>query len=179
MCTMSSSRARLPITTLSRTKSPSRRRSAGYWIRAWSPVVAAVCVIVIESTAAFGADHTSGPLRWIWEHLFGRVSDTRWALLHHHLRKTGHFLGYGIMGLLWLRAWWMSLPRAAFLLDSLLALAGTAIVASLDEFHQSFLPNRTGISSDVLLDCSGAAVLVLLYLLLRSLKPTRRYDEGA
>jgi VanZ family protein len=128
---------------------------------------------VIESTADFGADHTSGPLRWIWEHLFGPVSNARWALLHHHVRKTGHFLGYGTMGLLWLRAWWMTLPKAALLLDAALALVGTAAVASLDEYHQSFLPNRTGIPADVLLDCSGAAVLVLLYFLLRTLRPRR------
>jgi VanZ family protein len=133
----------------------------------------AICVIVVESTADLGADHTSGPLRWIWEHIFGHVTNARWDLLHHHIRKTGHFLGYGTMGLLWLRAWWMSLPRAAFLLNAALALVGTAAVASLDEYHQSFLPNRTGIPSDVLLDCSGALVLVLLYLLLRSLRPRR------
>jgi len=133
----------------------------------------AVCVIAIESTADVGADQTSGPLRWVWEPIFGHVTNSRWDLLHHHIRKTGHFLGYGTMGLLWLRAWWMTLPRAAFLLNAALALVGTAAVASLDEFHQSFLPNRTGISSDVLLDCSGAAVLVLLYLLLRSLRPRR------
>jgi VanZ family protein len=158
---------------LNRTAPQTRRRSSGYWISAWWPVAAAICVIVIESTADFGADHTSGPLRWIWEHLFGPVSNARWALLHHHVRKTGHFLGYGTMGLLWLRAWWMTLPKAALLLDAALALVGTAAVASLDEYHQSFLPNRTGIPSDVLLDCSGAAVLVLLYFLLRTLRLRR------
>jgi len=164
---------------LSKSRSQTRRRSTGYWISAWLPVIVAVCVIVTESTVEFGADHTSRPLRWIWEHVFGHVSNARWAILHHHLRKTGHFLGYGTMGLLWLRAFWMSLPRAAFLLNALLAVVGTAIVASLDEYHQSFLPNRTGIPSDVLLDCSGAVVLVLLYLLLRSLGPRKPFDESA
>jgi VanZ family protein len=164
---------------LSKTNARTRRRSAVYWISAWGPVIAAVFVIAIESTADFGADHTNRPLRWLWEHLFGHVTNARWAMLHHHLRKAGHFLGYGTMGLLWLRAWWMSLPKAAFLLDALLALIGTAAVASLDEFHQSFLPNRTGIPSDVLLDCSGAVALVLLYFLLRSLRPRRRFDEAA
>ncbi|MBS1801742.1 MAG: VanZ family protein [Acidobacteria bacterium] len=142
------------------------------------PVVLAVCFIAVESTSILGADHTNGPLRWTWEHLFGHVSNARWAVLHHHIRKTGHFLGYGTMGLLWLRAWWMSLPRAAFFLNAVLALAGTAAVASLDELHQSLLPNRTGLSSDVLLDCSGAVVLLLLYLLLRNLGPSRKLDRG-
>lgn len=116
----------------------------------------------MESTALLGADHTSSPLRWLWEHIFGQVTDQRWEMLHHYIRKTGHFVGYGTMGLLWLRAWWMSLPRAGFLLDAILALLGTAMVASADEFHQSFLPNRTGVPSDVLLDCCGAVVLTLL-----------------
>jgi VanZ family protein len=137
-----------------------------------------VCVIAVESTAEFGADQTNRPLRWMWEHLFGHVSNARWAILHHHIRKTGHFLGYGTMGLLWLRAWWMSLPRAAFFLNAVLALVGTAAVASLDELHQSLLPNRTGLSSDVLLDCSGAIVLLLLYLLVRSLGSRKTFDEG-
>ena len=145
-----------------------------FWIRAWLPVLLAVCVIAVESTADFGADHTSGPLRWVWEHLFGQVSDQHWELFHHFIRKSGHFLGYGTMGLLWLRAWWMSLPRAGFLLNATLALLGTALVASADEFHQSFLPNRTGVPSDVLLDCCGAVVLLLLtYVFLRLLAPRR------
>lgn len=133
-----------------------------------------ICVIVLESTAWFGADNTSGPLRTVWEHIFGNVSDARWMVLHHYIRKTGHFFGYGTMGLLWLRAWWMTLPRAGFLLDATLALLGTAIVASSDEFHQSFLPNRTGIPSDVLLDCCGAIVLLLIvYLIVRISSPKR------
>lgn len=166
-------------TTLSNADQQVRRRSAAYWIRAWWPVAAAVCVIVIESTAEFGADHTSGPLRWVWEHILGPVTDARWELLHHYIRKTGHFVGYGTMGLLWLRAWWMTLPRAAFALDALLALLGTAAVASLDELHQSFLPNRTGVPSDVLLDCSGAAVLVLLYILVRYFRSRKSAEEPA
>ena len=78
------------------------------------------------------------------------------------------------MGVLWLRAWWMTLPHASFLLDAVLALLGTALVASSDEFHQSFLPNRTGVPSDVLLDCCGAVVLLLLaYLFIRLRWPKR------
>jgi VanZ family protein len=137
-------------------------------------VAAGICVIAVESTAFFGSDHTDGPLRWMWERLFGDVTDARWLILHHHIRKTGHFLGYGTMGLLWLRAWRMSLPSANVLLDAVLALVGTAVVASADELHQSFLPNRTGMSSDVLLDCSGAfALLLLAYAAIRVASPKR------
>ena len=150
------------------------RRSILYWLRAWLPVAAAIGVIAMESTAYFGADRTSGPLRWLFEALFGPVTKAHWETLHHYIRKSGHFLGYGTMGLLWLRAWWMSLPRSGFILDATLALLGTAIVASSDEFHQSFLPNRTGVPSDVLLDCCGAITLQLIvYICLRLLWPKR------
>ena len=138
-----------------------------------------VCVIALESTTLFGAEHTSGPLRWVWEHIFGQVTNERWEFLHHIIRKTGHFIGYGTMGLLWLRAWWMSLPRAGFLLDATLALLGTAMVASADEFHQSFLPNRTGVPSDVLLDCCGAIVLQLLAYLFMRIRSPRRLARAA
>jgi VanZ family protein len=155
------------------------RRSTLFWIGAWLPVFLGICVIAVESSASFGADYTSGPLRWIWEHLFGQVSDERWQVFHHLIRKTGHFVGYGTMGVLWLRAWWLSLPRAGFLLNAALALLGTALVASTDEFHQSFLPNRTGVPSDVLLDCSGAVVLLLVAYLCIRLRYPKRITKAA
>jgi len=48
----------------------------------------------------------------------------------------------------------------------------TVLVASLDEWHQSFIPSRTGTWHDVVLD--GAAAVgaqILLYLLLRGWRP--------
>jgi VanZ family protein len=148
-------------------------------MRAWWPVLLGICVIATESTAYFGADHTSGPLRWVWEHIFGRASNESWELFHHLIRKSGHFVGYGTLGLLWLRAWWLSLPRAGFLLSAMLAILGTALVASADEFHQSFLPNRTGVPSDVLLDSCGAVVLVLLTYLFVRLRWPKRLERDA
>jgi VanZ family protein len=141
--------------------------------------VAGICVIALESTSFLGSDHTTGPLRWVWEHLFGQVTDQSWEMLHHYIRKSGHFIGYGTMGVLWLRAWRMSLPRAGLLLDAVLALLGTAVVASSDEFHQSFLPNRTGVSADVLLDCCGAIVLLLLAYLFIRMRLSKRLSRAA
>ena len=149
-------------------------RGLRYWLSAWLPVLFGISVIVLESTAWFGADHTSRALRLIFEALFGRVTDTRWGVIHHYIRKSGHFIGYGLIGLAWLRAWWMTLPHSRFLTDATLALFGTALVASCDEWHQTFLPNRTGTPWDVLLDCCGAFTLQLfVYLFLRGFRPRR------
>ena len=151
----------------------------GRYASAWWPVVVAILVIAVESTEAFGADHTSGPLRAAYQAIFGAVTDARWEVVHHHIRKTGHFVGYGIMGLAWLRAWWMTLPHARFRVDAALALLGTALVASADEYHQSFLPNRTSSPWDVLLDCSGAIVLQLVvYLFMRIVRPKHAPDQA-
>jgi VanZ family protein len=150
----------------------SKARGLKYWISAWLPVVLGIALIVLESTELFGADHTSSPLRWLYELLFGHVSNARWGIIHHLIRKSGHFLGYGFIGLAWLRAWWMTLLRSRFLHDAFLALLGTALLASWDEWHQGFLPNRTGSVSDVLLDCCGAITLELIvYIAMRQWKP--------
>jgi len=156
----------------------SSRRGLKFWLSVWLPVAAGIVFIMMESTETFGSDHTSHPLRWLWEAIFGPVSAAGWETIHRAMRKTGHFAGYGFIGLAWLRAWWMTLPRSRFLEDTFLALLGTSLVASLDELHQSYLPNRTGSPWDVLLDCCGALALQLaVYIYLRTKAPKQLARE--
>ena len=164
----------MPVSAVSNQKGAPTRQGILYWLSAWLPVAIGIGIIVLESTELFGASHTTGPLRWLYETIFGVVSNARWDVIHHLIRKCGHFFGYGALGLLWLRAWWMTLPHSRFLQDTLLALLGSSLVASLDEWHQSYLPNRTGSAWDVLLDCLGAiALLLLAYFYLRIFRPKR------
>jgi VanZ family protein len=150
------------------------RRGPRFWINTWWPVALMVTLIAISSSSTFGADHTSGPLRWLWQSIFGPVTASKWRLIHLGIRKTGHFLGYGTLGLTWLRAWWLTFPRSRFLADAVLAVLGTAMIASSDEFHQTFLPNRGGSPWDVLLDCCGAVFMCLLvYTIVRLARPKK------
>jgi VanZ family protein len=132
-----------------------------------------IAVICTESTNAFSSLNTSSLLRPILQRWFGPIQDSSWELYHHYLRKTGHFIGYGLVAFTFLRAWLHTLDRSAIssllewrIKSSLFAILSTAIVASCDEFHQSFIPSRTGSPLDVLLDTAGACALCLLVWLL-------------
>ncbi len=149
--------------------------SGAHWLRVWWPAVLACVVIVLESTRTMGANNTSRWLRPFFEALLGRMSDEHWEPLHHILRKSGHFLGYGSLCLTFVRGWLLTLGRT---LKGTIArwrwsgtwrgVASCASVASCDELHQRFLPNRTGLFSDVVLDtCGGIAMCGLAWVLLR------------
>jgi VanZ family protein len=140
-----------------------------WWLKVWGPVAIAIAVICTESTSTFSAQNTSAWLRPVFERWFGVMQDGTWEVFHHLLRKSGHFVGYGTVGLTFLRAWLHTLGRRGpsallswRLESSVLAILSTAIVASGDEIHQTFLPSRTGTPVDVLLDTTGACVMCLL-----------------
>jgi VanZ family protein len=146
-----------------------QRISGAGQILVWLPALLAVAAIAIESQPDMGSDHTTSFFRPLVEAVFGVMSDPRWNLVHHLIRKTGHFLGYGTVCLTFLRAWLLTFAtRPDLSLDTwrlrsaVTAILSTAAVASLDEWHQTTLPNRTGQVSDVLLDTCGATVMVLL-----------------
>jgi VanZ family protein len=154
-----------------------------WWLKVWVPVAVAIAVIAVESTNTFSAQNTSSWLRPIFQRWFGPISDSSWDLFHHLLRKSGHFVGYGTVAFTFLRAWLYTLAcrgpmgLLAWRIESaILAVFSTAIVASCDEFHQSFLPSRTGTPVDVLLDTSGACTLCLLIWLICWSKRTGAQD---
>ena len=135
------------------------------WLAVWLPVVVAVLLIAGESTDTMSANHTSGWLRPLFERVFGRFTDAVWGVLHHYARKTGHFVGYGMVCLTLVRAWLLTLARRVGLAAGQwrwegngMGVASTALVASLDEWHQTFIPSRTGMVSDVGLDTLGGLV---------------------
>ena len=54
------------------------------------------------------------------------------------------------------------------------ALGITFLYACSDEFHQRFIPGRCGCFRDVLIDCSGALALTLLFLFILYVKHSRQ-----
>jgi VanZ family protein len=158
-------------------------RGTRFYLSAWLPVVIAIGCIAAESQPIFGADHTSGPLQHIVEWFTGPLTQPQWWKLHLIIRKCGHFTGYGLVSLTWFRAVWMTYRTerrrgTRKIVAHLLAMLGTLLVASADEFHQTFLPNRTGTPVDVLIDCTGA-LLVQLVIFLVMLRYFRGDSKGS
>ncbi|HEX7333803.1 MAG TPA: VanZ family protein [Pyrinomonadaceae bacterium] len=125
------------------------------------PLVAWLAFISYASSGSFSASNTSriiGPLV-LW--LFPNTSMETLATIHFITRKVAHFTEYAILGFLAARAFRTS-PRPAisqrwFLISAAL-IVGFAL---LDEYHQSFVPNRTGTIYDSFIDMAGGLTALI------------------
>jgi VanZ family protein len=130
----------------------------------WLPVLLWLGVLIFESTDLMSSQHTGGLLHRLVTRIFGHINVARFEEFHHVLRKTGHFLGYGMLCLLLFRALRDTFTGTIRRWTGL-AIALTFLVASMDEIHQRFIPSRGGHFQDVLLDTAGAACLQVIVLL--------------
>jgi VanZ family protein len=126
------------------------------WLARWWPAIAWAVVISTFSTGAFTAENTGRIIIPFLHWLFPHASANSLLLMHHIVRKCGHFAEYFILSLLILRGirGGRREMRLAWVFAAIVLVAG---YASLDEFHQSFVPGRTAAVSDVLLDTTGGA----------------------
>jgi VanZ family protein len=127
----------------------------------WWPAIVWGIVISTFSTAAFTSENTSRIIIPALHWLLPQTPTETLAVIHHYIRKSGHLTEYFILSLLLLRG--IRGDRRGLRLGwTLLAIAIVFCYASLDEFHQSFVPGRTPAFSDVLLDtCGGAAAQIV------------------
>jgi uncharacterized membrane protein YecN with MAPEG domain len=127
------------------------------WLARLWPVLVWAIVISLFSTGLFTDEHTSKVIIPILHWLFPKASYHALLLMHHYIRKSAHFTEYFIFSLLILRA--IRAGRQDTRLTwALLAIIIVAGYAALDEFHQSFVPGRTPLVTDVLLDTTGGTV---------------------
>jgi VanZ family protein len=135
-----------------------------------------VCFVLFASTASFSASNTSRIIRPLLTWLFPGISEASLNEVHFLIRKTAHFTEYALLALLAVRAFRTSRRAALGRVWWLVAFALVACVSLLDEYHQSFLPSRTGTIYDSLLDMTGGATaLACAALWLRR----RRRESGA
>jgi VanZ family protein len=126
------------------------------------PLLVWLAFISYASSDSFSAGNTSrfiGPLiRW----LFPNVSSDTLLIVHLVTRKLAHFTEYAVLGFLAARAFRTS-PRPA--ISSrwfLISLTMIVVYALADEYHQSFVPTRTGSIYDSLIDIAGGLTALLI-----------------
>lgn len=166
---------------LSFTSRPSRPEPR--W-KAWLAAGLWLGLIVIESSNSLSSENTSRFLYPILHFLLG-LDPFQFLDWHFYLRKSGHVIGYAVMSALFYRAWRVTIPVRGTprwsIVWARIAFFMTTLVASLDEWHQSFLPSRTGRVYDILLDSTAAlGAQVLICLLLkgwRRAEPNPRDDD--
>ncbi len=137
-------------------------------LKAWIAAILWLIVISIESTTYLSSSNTSRFLYPLLHYLFG-IDYAAFEPWHVVIRKSGHVFGYGLLCILLFRAWSETLPSATgakwTIRWATIAVVGTALAASLDEWHQSFIPTRTGTVRDVILDTSAAIAAQLALVL--------------
>ncbi len=131
-------------------------------LRYWLPPLLWTGVILLASSDFLSAAHSAPWLQTIVTAILGHaLPEEQFNVLHFVLRKASHLTEYAILGALLFRALradgqrWNVRWSAA-------AVAIAAVVASIDEWHQAFVPSRTGAFSDVLLDTAGATLAQIL-----------------
>ena len=108
-----------------------------YWRIA---LIAWMILIFIASSSLLSSDNTEEFL----------VYD----VLNYIIRKFAHITEYAILVFLWFRSLWTKPKR--FIQCLLWSVVLSILYAASDEWHQSFVPNRLGIWTDVVWDTIGA-----------------------
>ncbi len=144
------------------TTSLTQRQPAAKFVGRYLPLVVWLLFISFASADSFSASNTSrfvGPLI-LW--LFPNTSPETLAQIHLIIRKAAHFTEYAILGYLAARAFRTS-PRPALQHHWFLAsLVLVVLYALLDEYHQSFVPSRTGSIFDSLIDMAGGLTALII-----------------
>jgi VanZ family protein len=146
-----------------------------FYFQVWFPVLCGLTLICLESTPMMGGSNTGRLLTSIWPKILGQANTPFFGVVHHLLRKIGHFTGYGTLGLFLLKAWHRSVRTYMKMFGSqlmfaasILSVSFTFLIGSLDEWHQSFIPGRTSTCTDVLIDTSGALLFNIIFWTMRA-----------
>ena len=139
------------------------------FLKFWLPVLLWMTLIFSASADAHSYEHSSRFLVPFLQWLFPQMSPAHIEDIHHAIRKCCHLTEYAILALLVWRALHQS--KTGLPAWSWPKVGGTLLVvflyAATDEYHQSFVPTRTALVSDVFIDTAGGAIGLLAFWLFR------------
>jgi len=126
-------------------------------IRYWLPAAIWSVVLLVMSGRAGSATLTFHILQWILP-----PGNPMFDAVHLLLRKLGHLLAYGLLGALDFRAVRGARPGWTVRWSGW-AITLAVAIAAIDEGHQTIVPGRTGLLSDVVIDACGASIAQVFY----------------
>jgi len=131
------------------------------FLKYWLPTIVWMVLIFSASADSHSSEHTSRIIIPLLHWLFPHISDQNAEEIHHLIRKCAHLTEYAFLALLVRRTLNHTL-RPGLPPWSWRLFAGVVgivfLYASSDEFHQAFVPTRTPLFSDVLIDTSGGII---------------------
>jgi len=151
-------------------------RNSSNWrsrVKRYGPLVFWIGLVFFFSSGEASAAQTSRIIRPILEFLFPNATEASLLQYHFFIRKLAHLTEYAVLAFWAIRAWKRS--SRSFVRNNryLFTIALVLIVASLDEFNQSFEPSRTSTVWDVGLDVIGGIAMALLMKLIALLRSSR------
>ncbi|MBI5384654.1 MAG: VanZ family protein [Verrucomicrobia bacterium] len=127
--------------------------------RYWLPLVTWMTMIFVVSADQESAQHSSRILEPLLRWLFPKLTPEQVGPVVFAIRKLAHSTEYAVLAALSWRAMRRPVrddPRPWRWSHAFFALLLTVGYAASDEFHQSFVPTRTGTVWDVVIDSGGA-----------------------
>jgi len=129
-----------------------------------------MAVIFTASSTAGASRNTSIIIRPLLEWLFAGAPAATLDIYHGYIRKLAHFTEYAALAFLASRAFWYSSQTFLRKIWFVWAFLIVALVASTDEYNQSFNVLRTGSAYDVLLDMSGGLFAIAVFYVVKRRK---------
>ena len=133
------------------------------FLKYWLPVFVWMAVIFGASADSHSHERSASIVKPLLRWLFPHMSESEIETIHTLLRKCCHLTEYAILGLLVFRA--LRHSRTGLPPWSWPRVGGTLLIvflyASSDEYHQSFVPGRQALFSDVCIDTGGGAIGLL------------------
>jgi VanZ family protein len=128
----------------------------------YAPLFLWIVVILFASTTQGAMSNTSRFIRPLLEFLFPNTPEETLILYHGYIRKLAHLSEYAILAFWASRAFWSSSVNFLQKYWFIISLATVFLVASIDEYNQSFNLLRTGSIYDVWLDVSGGLWMIMV-----------------
>ena len=128
-----------------------------------------IVIFTLSAQKASDSDGlSSGITRFVLNIINGLLPrlEIEFSVFSHFVRKSAHFIAYLILGILSLHA--IDEEKNSTMTWFIKALLICVLYAMSDEFHQLYVPGRSGEIRDVLLDSTGSLVGILGYFFVRN-----------